>query len=286
MSGSGPSVVTAVVLAGAAGALLPTGRAPALRRLDGKRERRADARPGRARVGPVSGGFLLVGPVLVGSALVGSVGVLPALLALLLGALGWRQVVRQAARREAARRRDALGELLSALVAELRSGADPRPAVLAAATGLAGLEPVVTAAIRPCGDVAAALAELARAPGGSTAGELAAVWRVGEVTGCGLAVPVARVLRGHRAQDRLRREVSAQLAGPTATAYLLSALPLVGIAMGTALGADPAGFLLGSAPGRVALAAGVALVCAGVAWTRRITAAATAGWVAERGDAR
>lgn len=272
MNASGSSVVTAVVLAGAAGAMLPPGRATVLARLGRKRER-----PRRA-------GLVLV-PVVAAVALA-LVGALPVLPLLMLATLGWWQLRRRAALRAAERRRDVLGELLSALVAELRSGADPRPAVLAAGSGLAGLETVVAASSRPSGDVAGALVELAHLPGGSVAGELAAVWRVGETTGGGIAAPVARVLRGHRARDRLRREVSAQLAGPTATAYLLSALPLVGIALGTALGADPLGFLLGTTSGRVVLAIGVAMDCAGVVWTSRITAAASGGWVDDSRDAR
>lgn len=181
--------------------------------------------------------------------------------------------------REAQRQRAVVGELLSALVAELRSGAEPGPALVAAARGLAGLDELVAAAARPTGDVPAALAALARRPGGSTAGDLAAAWRVGALTGCGLADPVARVLHGHRGEDRLRREVAAELAGPRATAWLLSGLPMVGVALGVALGADPAGFLLGTAPGRLVLVLGLALVLAGFWWTRQITDSATAAFV-------
>lgn len=193
---------------------------------------------------------------------------------------GW-QVRRRSGRRLAARTRDSLGELSSALVAELRSGAEPRPAMLAAGSGLVGLEPVLAAAAGSSGDVPAALASVGRGPGGSTASALAAAWRVGELTGCGLAAPVARVLRAHRAQDRLRREVAAELAGPIATAYLLAVLPLVGVALGTALGADPLAFLLGTGPGRLVLSAGVVLDIAGLVWTRRIASAATAGCLGE-----
>lgn len=264
-------MLTSVALAGAAGAMLAPARAAVLARLGGVRDR------------PRRRGLVLA---LLGSALaVPMVGALPVLLVVVLTGLGRRQLRRQGALRAAQRRRDVLGELLAGLVAELRAGAEPRPAVVSAGTGLAGLEPVVSAASRPSGDVGAALVALAGEPGGSAAGELAAVWRVGETAGCGLAAPVARVLRGHRARDRLRREVAAELAGPTATAYLLSALPLVGIGLGTALGADPSGFLLGATAGRGVLAVGVVLVCTGVGWTRRIAAGATAGWVSDTEDA-
>ena len=176
-------------------------------------------------------------------------------------------------RREAARLRDALGELSSALLAELLAGAEARPALCAAASGLAGLEALVAVAAGTTGNVAEALTTIGRAPGGSTAAALAAVWRVGELTGCGLAAPVTRVLRAHRAQDRLRREVAAELSGPVATAYLLAVLPLLGIALGTGLGAGPLSFLFGTGTGRVVLGAGVALDVAGLVWTRRIARA-------------
>lgn len=228
MSAGGASVAVALVLAGVAGAVLPTGGASSLSRLD-----RVAARPRR----------------------------------------GW--TLRQLnGRRQAGQTSDSLGELASALVAELRSGAEPRAAMQAAASGLVGLAPVVAAAAGPTGDVGAALATLGRTRGGSTAGALAAAWRVSELTGCGLAEPMARVLRTHRAQDGLRREVAAELAGPIATAYLLAVLPVLGVVLGTALGASPMSFLLGTGPGRVVLSVGVLLDLAGLLWTRRIARAA------------
>ena len=260
MSRLAASWPVAVALAAAAGALVPTGRPVVLSRLDAPATRR------RLR---------WVAPGLVASAITYvSVGAGATLLGAVVVGLAWRQLVRRSAARLAVRTSDSLGELLAALVSELRSGAEPRPAMRAAGAGLPCLAPVVAAATHPAGDVAAALAGLGRRPGGTTAGELAAVWRVGETTGCGLAAPVARVLHGHRAADSLRRQVAAELAGPVASAYLLSALPLVGVVMGTGLGADPAAFLFEDGPGRAVLVTGLGLSGAGVLWTRRIAAAA------------
>ncbi len=180
--------------------------------------------------------------------------------------------------REGARRRAVLGELLDGLVAELLAGADPAPALHAVARDLPGLETVALAAGRPSGDVAGALADLGHAPGGAAAADLAAVWRVGEDTGCALAAPVERLLDTHRAEERVRAEVAAQLAGPRATAQLLSLLPLAGIAMGVALGADPIGFLTGTGAGLVCLAAGMTLVVVGRRWTVAVAASVTDDW--------
>jgi tight adherence protein B len=180
--------------------------------------------------------------------------------------------------RAGARRRAALGELLDGLVAELVAGADAAPALHAVARDVPGLEAVAVAASRPTGDVAGALADLRDEPGGATAGDLAAVWRVAEATGCSLAAPVERLLATHRAEQLVRDEVGAQLAGPHATARLLSFLPLAGIAMGVALGADPVGFLTGTAAGFLCLAAGLTLVVAGRWWTASVAASVTDEW--------
>lgn len=181
-------------------------------------------------------------------------------------------------RSDAAGRRAVLADLIEGLAGELRAGAEPAQALGAAAHGLAGLGGVETAASRPGGDVAAALLAVGVLPGGSTAADLAASWRVCEATGCALAAPVERLLVAHRAQEEARREVAGQLAGPRATAHLLSALPLAGIGMGVALGADPVDFLTGTGSGLVCLVAGSALLLLGVRWTRAIAVSVTADW--------
>ena len=203
-------------------------------------------------------------------------GPVPVLLGVVLAGVARRAVRRRTERFAAQRRRAAMADLLAGLVAELRAGADPRPAIAAAAQGLAGLERVAAAARSPSGDVPRALAQVAAQPGGGAAADLIAAWRVAELTGAGLAGPADRVLAGHRAQERLRLEIAAQLAAPAATARLLSGLPVLGVGMGIALGADPVGFLTGTAAGRLCLVLGVLLVAGGRSWTRSITRSAAA----------
>ncbi len=173
----------------------------------------------------------------------------------------------------AAARRAALGDLLAAVAAELRTGAPPR-GVLAAAAAEAGLHDVSVAARHPAGDPVAALAAVAALPGGSVAADLAALWRVSELTGCSLVVPVTRLLAGHRADDRLHRQLDAALAGPRSTARLLALLPVAGLGLGLTLGTDPTGFLVGSPGGLGCLAGGTLLVGLGVAWSRAIVRSA------------
>lgn len=181
-------------------------------------------------------------------------------------------------RPDATARRAVLADLLQGLASELRAGAEPTQALGAAAQGLPDLGGVETAASRPGGDVADALRAVGVLPGGSTAADLAVSWRICEVTGCALAAPVERLLVTHRAQEAVRREVAGQLAGPRATAHLLSALPLAGIGMGVALGADPVDFLTGTGTGLVCLVAGSALLLLGARWTRAIAGSVTAEW--------
>jgi tight adherence protein B len=51
---------------------------------------------------------------------------------------------------------------------------------------------------------------------------------------------------------------------------VLAGLPLLGLAMGSGVGADPWQVLTTTGTGQVLLVAGVALELAGLAWTRRL----------------
>ncbi|MEO6503417.1 MAG: type II secretion system F family protein [Jatrophihabitantaceae bacterium] len=83
--------------------------------------------------------------------------------------------------------------------------------------------------------------------------------------------PLVRSLAGVHADlvadQRTCRAVRTALAGPRSSALLLSGLPLLGLAMGAAMGANPQRLLLHTGPGRLALVAGVLLDLAGLAWT-------------------
>lgn len=175
--------------------------------------------------------------------------------------------------RAAARRRAAVGDLLATVAAELRTGAPPRD-VLARAAAQAGLREVAVAASHPAGDPVASLDLLSQRPGAQTAADLSALWRVSELTGCSLVEPVTRLLAGHRAEERLRRQVDAALAGPRSTARLLALLPVAGVCLGLTLGADPMTFLLGSPAGLGCLAGGALLVGLGLVWSRAVVRSA------------
>ena len=173
-------------------------------------------------------------------------------------------------RREAPRpRRRSVDELawLEALVAELWGGRDPGSAVVIACSSTSAF-PEVEAVARAGGDVVAALRASARTPLSRGA---AACWEVAHGSGTGLAASLSTLADGAREAERVRGELRAGVAEPRATALVLAALPLLGLALGTALGADPVSWLLGSAPGRIVLAAGLVLEVVGAWWSWRIT---------------
>jgi tight adherence protein B len=95
-------------------------------------------------------------------------------------------------------------------------------------------------------------------------------WQLGEDTGAALAGVLGRVAADLGAADEQGRTVAVALAGPRASAALLTGLPLVGIAMGTAMGARPIAFLTTTQAGRLVCCVGVLLDVAGVLWMGRI----------------
>jgi tight adherence protein B len=179
--------------------------------------------------------------------------------------------------RRAEQVRAGLIELADALSAELRAGAAPREAMHRAARDQPRFALVAAAARSPVGDVESALREVSTLDGAAAAADLATAWVVCEAAGGRLAAPVARLAGAWRDEEQVRREVRAQLAGPRATAVLLAGLPLVGLAMGAALGAHPVALLRQPSIALPVLVPGVFLQAAGLLWTARITRRA-ANW--------
>ncbi|MGY2083041.1 type II secretion system F family protein [Blastococcus sp. SYSU DS0539] len=256
--------MTAALLAAAGAALLwPDGRAELRERL------RAVA--GRA---PASGRLSLPLVAAVGAGGLAAVLSTP-LVALLAGgcaALGARAWTSRRAAAAGEARVAALAEALGALSGELRAGRSLEVAVRTAAAacpdqrsgaGLVGAVRApgipVAAAGEPGGDGLAA--ELAR---------LSAAVALSVRTGCSLATVVAAVEDDLRARLRHRRALLVATAGPRSSARLLAGLPVLGLAMGSGVGADPWHVLTATGPGQLLLVAGVLLEVAGIAWTGRL----------------
>ena len=190
-------------------------------------------------------------------------------------------------RRRGRRHRDLLRTLgtwersLDDLASALRAGSGPEDALDRAADGAASADEatggtgcgVVTrlraahSHARLGGDVAAALRA---GPDDPVAEDLAGAWLLATRHG----VPLAAAVDGLRADVGARREravrVDASLAGPRATAMILTALPLFGMLLGSGFGADPLGVLVTGALGGVLCLAGAGFLAAGLLWTDRI----------------
>ncbi|WP_342318888.1 type II secretion system F family protein [Corynebacterium mayonis] len=100
--------------------------------------------------------------------------------------------------------------------------------------------------------------------------ELGVLWTLSSTRGLPVADLLTQARRRLDKQQRHRAATEAALAGPKTTATVLAALPLAGVAMGTAMGARPLTVLLSPGPGGWLLLTGTALVCAGVLVSTRI----------------
>ena len=169
----------------------------------------------------------------------------------------------------------ALAAALDRIVEELRAGAQPTTALQGATTdvGPAGavLRPAATAAALGDGVPAALEAEAARRP--EVARDLrrvAGAWALAERHG----VPLADLLAGVHADLRWRLayagRVGAALAGPRATAAVLTGLPVLGILLGELVGAGPLQVLRSGVLGQALVVSGVGLAAAGAAWARAV----------------
>lgn len=102
------------------------------------------------------------------------------------------------------------------------------------------------------------------------AGRVAAAYRISEALGTPLADVLERVDADLRATRRLSDSVRSETAGARATAVLLVGLPVLGLAMGAGLGADPVHTLLHTGIGAACAGGAVLLHVAGLVWTERL----------------
>jgi tight adherence protein B len=177
----------------------------------------------------------------------------------------WRIPFGYRARARSAQRRAVAIASLGALAADLHAG---QPAMTALERAGPTAWPHAVAAVRLGGDIGAALRLDAKTTP-ALAG-LAACWSVTAHTGSGLATALTRLADAARLDEDVRVQLEAQLAGPRATARMLSFLPLIGLLLGIVLGADPVRWLLGDPIGWLCLIAGVGFTALGLVWTGRI----------------
>jgi tight adherence protein B len=185
------------------------------------------------------------------------------------------------------RRRTALLDILAGLrmlTRELRAGAEPAAAAQNAGSTAKGDGAVVLLA----------LAELARADGRSALAQRPDEDRITDSLAAGAppAVQVsARLRSGWLLTSRhgvafaplidafaadLSEQIAAdsarsgEVAGPRMSGYVMALLPVLGLALGAGMGADPVHVLLASSVGKILLLIGTSLTCVGLLWSDRI----------------
>ena len=177
---------------------------------------------------------------------------------------------------------------LRMLSRELRAGAEPGPAAANAAavahgdavtvlTGLAALSrsddrqlngPGRGPEVKPASTPATTAAKID--PSTWTMDRLRSGWLLTRRHGLAFTPLIDALVEDLSEQLEAASERSAEVAGPRMSGYVMALLPLLGLALGAGMGADPVHVLLGSSVGNILLVIGVALTCAGLLWSARI----------------
>lgn len=207
-------------------------------------------------------GVVLAGP---GGALAGAI----------IAVVAQRRRARHRAATDAVTAADQLAAAVSRITEELRAGSHPA----AALAGVSADGPLARHLLAPAaaaarlGDGIAPALRRGAAERPDTAADverIALAWSLAERHGIPLAELLDRAQADIRWRVRFSATIRAQLAGPRATAAVLTALPLLGVGLGELVGADPLEVLRGGVLGQVLLVVGVALVAAGGAWSEQI----------------
>jgi tight adherence protein B len=188
--------------------------------------------------------------------------------------IGWRyrRRVRDRRRRDEGR---AMAAALEVLVGELRVGAHPLRAFAIAADESSGSVGTALRAVATRAELGADVgAGLRAAAAGSSVpaywDRLAVCWQLAAEHGLAMSTLTQTAHGDIVGRQRFSDQVQAGLAGARATAAILAGLPLLGVALGELIGADPVRFLLGGGAGSWLLVVGVSLVGMGMAWSDRI----------------
>lgn len=203
----------------------------------------------------------------------------PVLMAPLVALLLRSRVLRARARSAESAQRSAVVDLCGALRAELQAGRQPAAAFAEAIWCRPELGDVAARlrAPQPEQSTPDLLAAAARGPGRAGLASLGACWRAAERHGVPLVGAVTGIEDGLRAEHQRHQGLAAQLAGVRTTVALLGVLPGFGLALGSALGADPLHTLLTRPIGEACLIAGFGFEVLGLLWTDRLVASVDTG---------
>jgi tight adherence protein B len=208
------------------------------------RPRSSTARPARVRRPRLAPGRIPLGALVVAGVVIASVlgGVVAAIVTGIYGGLAVRAVIRRRTNLARTARRAELLDLLGSAAADLRAG-------LPASTALAGIPADSADPLLSRAHAAVVLAERTGAP---------------------LADVLDRIEADARSAGRAGSAAAAQAAGSRATAWLLAGLPVGGIALGYAIGADPLAVLLRTPIGAACALGAVVLQLGGLGWAGRL----------------
>ncbi len=197
---------------------------------------------------------------------------LPILLALLAAVLVRSRIARSRARAEEAAQRSAVVELCAALRGELQAGRQASAAFAEAVWCRPELRDLAESVSVPDPRHSAAdlLTWAARIPGREGLTALAACWRAAEEHGVSLTGAVSGIEDGLRAEQSRREHLAVELSGVRATELVLGVLPVIGLALGSALGVDPVRTLFNRPAGQACLLVGCLLDLVGLRWTDRL----------------
>lgn len=202
------------------------------------------------------------------------VGVLVALASVAVTGPGGRRWTRPSARRgrpaiPERRARLDLSTLLVDVSSQLRAGAAPPEAwsrVLGSSDGAAAPTAAVLLAATSRGG-RSWLHRRADPGHGQRVRAVVAAARLSDELGAPLAGVLERIASAVAADEEAEGERRAALAGPRSTAQVLGWLPLLGLALGALLGADPVGVVLGGGLGTTSAVLGAVLLLVGRWWT-------------------
>jgi tight adherence protein B len=158
----------------------------------------------------------------------------------------------------------------SVLAGQLEAGELPAHALRSAAADYPLFAPAV-AAIDIGADVPQRLRGIAAQPGCTALDYLADGWQLCDRAGMPLAEMVRRISDAitEEADQAATRET--ELSSARSTSRMMAGLPVVGLLMGFAVGADPLGFLTGSLIGQLCVLGACVLACAGLIWTEKLS---------------
>ncbi|GAA4410010.1 hypothetical protein GCM10023168_29220 [Fodinibacter luteus] len=100
-------------------------------------------------------------------------------------------------------------------------------------------------------------------------GLLASAWRLADDVGAGTAAVTAEAAASIRGRQAARARTAVVVAGPRASMWLLSVLPVAGPVAAALVGIGP-GRLYGTQPARVLAVTGLLLTAAGWCWARSL----------------